>query len=248
MDDSFVIFVFILFAIIVIVAGYLSYQAQLRRQAELGQLAAKRGWRFDSSKDRSHDERFGDFSIFTQGSNRYAYNTIRGALGIEGRPWSVQLGDYHYQTRESSGKHTRTVTHTLSYLLLETPYLGLPELFIRGEGFFDKVAGFLGFDDIDFESAEFSDRFVVKSGDKRFAYDVIHPRMMEFLLDGPPPTIDFRRGQCCLSPGEKCWSAAEFEAVLGWVQEFYALWPRHVIAELADRTESPSREQREELT
>jgi len=248
MDNSFAILIFIVFAVLVIVAGYFSYQAQQRRMAELGQLAAGRGWRFDSAKDHSHDERYGHFSIFTQGSARYAYNTIGGTLRVEDQSWPLQLGDYRYQTTSHDGKRTRTHTHTLSYILLETPYLGLPELFIRSEGFFDKVAGFLGFDDIDFESAEFSDRFVVKSRDKRFAYDVLHPRMMEFLLDGVPPTIEFRRGQCCFTLGEKCWSVAEFEAVLDWIPEFFALWPRHVTSPTADRIETPSQEGRREST
>jgi hypothetical protein len=121
-------------------------------------------------------------------------------------------------------------------------------LFIRRENLFDKVAGFLGFDDIDFESAEFSDRFIVKSRDKRFAYDVLHPRMMEFLLDGAPPTVEFRHGQCCLNFGEKCWSPAEFAGVFAWAGQFYALWPQHVTSSLIEGIEPQGRQRREELT
>jgi hypothetical protein len=235
MDSFFPILVFAAFAAVAIFFGILAYQAQQRRRVELAQFAASHGWQFDADKDYAHDGRYGHFALFNQGSSRYAYNTIRGGLSIEAQPWPVQLGDYHFTTRHSDGKQTRTVSHTLSYVLVETPYVGMPELFIRHEGFFDKVAGFLGFDDIDFESAEFSSRFCVKSRDKRFAYDVLHPRMMEFLLAGTPPTIDFQRGQCCLSLGEKCWSAAEFAGVLEWLPEFFALWPRHVTSQLDDK-------------
>ena len=49
------------------------------------------------------------------------------------------------------------------------------------EGLFDKLAGFVGFADINFESEEFSKRFHVKSDDKQFAYALIHPQMMEWL-------------------------------------------------------------------
>ena len=62
------------------------------------------------------------------------------------------------------------------------PFRNVPDLLIRPEGFFDKVAGAFGFDDIDFESEEFSRAFFVKSSDKRFAYDVLHPRMLELLM------------------------------------------------------------------
>jgi hypothetical protein len=72
----------------------------------------------------------------------------------------------------------------------------------------------------------------VLSRDKRFAYDVLHPRMMEFLLEAVPPTVDFRRGQCCLSMGEQRWSTAEFDAMVKWASNFFALWPRHVTASI----------------
>jgi hypothetical protein len=233
MPDGLIILFFVAIFALIIVGAYYSHQAQQKRLAELAQLAANRGWQFDASRDSSHDQRYGQFSLFTQGHDRYAYNTLRGVLAISDQSWPVQMGDYHYETTSTSTDskgHTTTHTHHhhFSYVLIETPYLDSPELFIRREGFFDKVAGFLGFDDIDFESAEFSDRFRVKSSNKRFAYDVIHPRMMEFLLADDPPTIELAHGQCCLSRSEACWSAAEFEAMLAWAGEFFVLWPRHV--------------------
>jgi hypothetical protein len=107
------------------------------------------------------------------------------------------------------------------------------------------VAGFFGFDDIDFESSEFSSRFIVKSADKRFAYDVIHPRMMEFLLEGDPPTVELERGPCCLTRSEACWSAAEFQAMLAWAEKFFGLWPRHLSA-TPPQAEPSARERRQE--
>ncbi len=40
----------------------------------------------------------------------------------------------------------------------------------------------MGFDDIDFESHEFSRNFCVRSADKKFAYDVCNVHMIEYLL------------------------------------------------------------------
>jgi len=45
-----------------------------------------------------------------------------------------------------------------------------------------KFAKFLGGQDIDFESAAFNARWRVKAGDKKYAHDVVHPRLMERLL------------------------------------------------------------------
>jgi hypothetical protein len=157
----------------------------------------------------------------------------------------VQFGDYHFETLEPEGKEPKPQSHVLSYVLLETPYLGLPDLYVRPKGLFEKVVNLFGFEEINFESAEFSNRFAVHSRDKRFAYDVLHPCMMEFLLDGAPPIIDFCRGQCCLSMGEKCWSFAEFEAVLDWTSEFFALWPRHVTMSVAKRIEQQWHQRRD---
>ena len=44
-----------------------------------------------------------------------------------------------------------TRTHRFSYLIVHLPFSGLPDLLIRPEGVFDKMAGAFGFDDIDFE-------------------------------------------------------------------------------------------------
>ena len=85
--------------------------------------------------------------------------------------------DYHYVT--GSGKNRST--HYFSAIILRSD-VQLKPLSIRPEGIFDRVTEFFGLDDIDFESAEFSRRFYVKSPDKRWAYDVIHPRTMTFLL------------------------------------------------------------------
>ena len=46
-----------------------------------------------------------------------------------------------------------------------------------------KFAKFLGGQDIDFESAAFNARWRVKAGDAKYAHDIVHPRMMERLLE-----------------------------------------------------------------
>ena len=51
------------------------------------------------------------------------------------------------------------------------------------EGIFSKIAQAVGYDDIDFESHEFSRKYCVRSKNKNFAYDIFHPRMIDYLLD-----------------------------------------------------------------
>ena len=142
------------------------------------------------------------------------------------------MGDFRYRVTQSTGKSSSTTTYRFSYLIVHLPYTALPDLLIRPEGIFDKLAGAFGFDDIDFESSEFSRAFHIKSPDKRFAYDVVHPRMMDFLLATRPPCIDIEQGRCCLSDGRKCWEPDEFKANLTWLERFLSLWPEHLTVTL----------------
>lgn len=58
------------------------------------------------------------------------------------------------------------------------------------EGIFSKIAQAVGYDDIDFESHEFSRKYCVRSRNKKFAYDICNPRMIEYLLANRDLTIE----------------------------------------------------------
>lgn len=229
------ILVVIVVLILIAVCAYYSHLQQQKRIAELRAVAAENGWSFDPSKRHYHDSEYSQFGIFTRGHSRYAYNTMYGFLEVEDEAWPVVMGDYHYKITSGSGKNRSTRTYRMSYAIIEVPYAGVPTLTIRREHFFDKVAGFFGFDDIDFESAEFSDKFSVKSSDKKFAYDVIHPQMMEFLLQSYPPSIELSMSHCCLYHEKKCWTPEQFRDEIDWARDFFAHWPGHVVSDLQAR-------------
>lgn len=203
---------------------YLGHRAAQRRRERLTRLARQLGWEFDPDRDGGFHERYGH-DLYRRGRQRVAYNTLRGVLEIKSRAYRVTMGDYRFT--EGSGKH-RT-THTLSYLLVRLPFAAVPALFVRGEWLGDRLLGALGFDDIDFESEQFSRSFYVKSADKRFAYAVIHPRMMEFLLARRPPRIELVDCVCLLWDGTHQWDIDEFRRRLGWARDFLELWPEHLM-------------------
>lgn len=217
---------------IIIVAVVLSHMAAKKRRQDLEALARELGWSFDPSRDSSHDQEYAHFEIFRRGHSRAAYNTLSGQLQIAERSYPAKMGDFTYKITRHTGKSTTTQTYRFSYLIVHVPFSGVPDLLIRREGVLDKLAGAFGFDDIDFESAEFSKKFHVKSADKRFAYDVCHPRMMEFLLQGEPPAVDIEHGRCCVSDGTRRWEPQQFRGMLAWVQAFFSHWPQHVTHEL----------------
>jgi hypothetical protein len=173
---------FVVVALVILAVIIFGWYAANQRRKELLAWAHSKGLQFSTERYYGFDDRYPAFNCLQQGSDRYAYNVITGQLADR-----EFLGfDYHYTT--GSGKNRQD--HHFSAIILQSPIL-LKPLLIRPENFLDKITEFAGFNDIDFESAEFSRKFYVKSPDKRWAYDVIHPRMMEFLLAAPVFTLQF---------------------------------------------------------
>lgn len=184
-----------LFLLLAVAAGALAllgwYMGEKRRKA-LRAWATAQGLSFNAEREVGYDVRYPQFGALGKGDNRYAYNVMRGLW--KGR--ALQAFDYHYETHSTDSKGRRTTHHHHFSAILLDSEVPLKPLFIRPEGVLDKVTEFFGFDDIDFESAEFSRKFYVKASDKKWAYDVIHPRAMEFLLGAPAFTIQFET--CCV--------------------------------------------------
>ena len=222
-------------AAVVIAVAMAEHRAERARTAAVAAVAAREGWEFAAEKDTGFPKRFGQFEVFTRGHTRSAFNTMRGAIEVWGERVSFQSGDYRYAITRSTGKTTTTQTYKISYIVALVPF-AVPDVTIRPEGFLDSIAGALGFDDIDFEDVEFSKRFHVKSPDRRFAYDLCHPRMIEFLKEryasGPP--IAIARGVICFF-SDKRWEPEMFVRRAGAVREFFEMWPNHLVRDLASR-------------
>lgn len=227
MGDFFLLFLGV--AVAVLIFWGMTVMERERRNA-LETVAAGLGLSFDPESDRSLHRSFGH-SIFGKGHSQKATNTLWGVLTLAGYPIDVRMGDFRYVT----GHGKQRQTHNLSYALFRLPWVGTPELLIRKENLGDKLVGGIGFDDIDFESEEFSRTFWVKCGDKRFAYDVIHPGMMQFLLEGPTPHVEIVRDVCLVLEGRRRWDPDTFEGAPGWFQAFLERWPRHLTEQLQTR-------------
>lgn len=226
---------FLLFAIgvaLVAIFAYIGWRQEQARKSALEQLAASLGFQFEHEDNDAHDEEYAQFEIFRRGHSRTAKYTMRGRVDLFGKACEVCAGDFRYKVTSGSGKDRRTTTYLFSYLIVHLPWPS-PNLLVRREGFFDKVKGAFGFDDIDFESEEFSKRFWVQSNDKRFAYDVLHPRMMEFLLQKLDNAIDLEGGAICISDGSSRWEPSFFRSQLDFVGKFCERWPRHLLVDLA---------------
>ena len=165
----------IIIVVVVAIIGFaiVHYWMECVRREKMRAMASQLGLAYVCDKDGDFDGRHNEFGCLREGHSRYARHIVQGSW--QGR--RVTLFDYHYTT--GSGKHQQH--HRLSCVLVNSQ-VPLRPLLIRPEHFGDKMAAFFGAEDINFESAEFSRRFYVKSSDRRWAYDVLHAQTIEFLL------------------------------------------------------------------
>jgi hypothetical protein len=156
-----------------------------KKRLAFQQAAQARGWQYQHDKDYSFARTLQGLRRLRHGDNRYVHYHFSGS--IQDQPFD--LLEYHYQVTTGSGKNRNTTHHHWRVALFRLPGT-FPDLMIAPENIFDKFAAILGFDDINFESAEFSSKFKVESSDRKFAYDVCHPRMMEYLLTQPKTILE----------------------------------------------------------
>ena len=173
--------VFGVMIVLMVIASIYSWKKHQKRMEELVVWSQGRGLTLHPGKSGGYASRWSHFSHFTAGSNRYAQNVMEGTSG----PWQVCCFDHHYETHSTDSKGRRQTHHHWSSNVILDAQMRLDPLTIRTETWLDKMVQAVGFDDIDFESNQFSREFMVKAKDKRWAYDVIHTEVMELLLSSP---------------------------------------------------------------
>lgn len=217
------VLMFILVAGVIIASVIWGLVAARKRREAFASLAARLGLRFSPDYDRSLAARFQFLNKLAQGENRYAYNVLSG--DYHGNP--VLVFDYHYETHSTDSKGNRqTHHHHFSFFILTLPQ-SFPEVTIVRESLLSKVAQTFGYDDIDFESHEFSRKFCVRSRDKKFAYDVCHTRMMEYLLANPDLIIEIEDFALALA-FSRCLKPEDIEANLDRLVQIRLLLPNYL--------------------
>ena len=214
---------FIVVLICVVIAIAWGIYAGKKRRDAMSQLAERLGLRFSHERDYQLAKQYAFLDKLDQGSNRYAYNVLEGEY--KNRP--VRIFDYHYETysRDSKGRR-QTHHHHFSFFILNLEK-SFPELTIAKEGFFSKIAQAIGFDDIDFESHEFSRRFVVRSSDRKFAYDFCNAQMIDYLLGAQEIELEVDAASLALA-FSRCLKVEEIEPRLHQLIEIRGLMPNYV--------------------
>lgn len=166
---------FVLAAIVVAGALVIQWQLHKRKVAAFTAFATERGWTYRERDDRLADRYLG--SPFGRGFGRHAKHVLTGTH----RDHSFVAFEYVYKERRGSGKEQRTETIRHTVVGLDTP-ASRPTLEVSREGLGRKLLGLVGVRDLQLESEEFNKSFHIRTEDDKFAYDVLHPRTMEWML------------------------------------------------------------------
>ena len=206
------------YVLCLLVAGVVAYFAWRARQKKIAQYrawAAQYGFQYEPRDDSvtglSTEQPFGI------GRSRQGIDVFRGMY----KNMHILFFQYKYTT--GSGKESKTFHNQIVAIGLPT---ARPLLDISQENAFSKRFQ----KDIDFENQRFNDTFRIKSPNRRFAFDVIHARTMEWMLADQransypwrfegPWLMTFRSGALKL---EEVFFYADF------LIDVYAQVPRHV--------------------
>ena len=209
-------------AAFVVLGGLLIFFAARRakqRQAECLAWATARGWTY-TPRDRSL-AKLAWGPPFGTGSDRDATDVLTGPF--EQR--RALCFTYTYETSSSNGETTSSTKHYFAIYALATPR-PVSTLQVGREGVLGRLARAVGLHDIEFESEEFNKRFKVRSDDRKLASDVLHPRMMQWLLDNDAAGFVLVDGQAFIAQRGRLELAAidqwlgYLEQVIGQIPEF----------------------------
>jgi len=171
----------------------------------------------------------GDDSSLVAFSTRYPFgqgHARRAREVLRGRFAGADAISFTYTWKTGSGKDEQS--HTVHVLALALPAY-LPIVEVAPESVLDRVARTFGGQDMRFESEDFNRAFRVQAYDERTAHAVLHPRLMERLLESDGRTVSWRTdGTWILSWRGGATDLDSMATRLGVMSAVVAAIPRHV--------------------
>jgi hypothetical protein len=135
-------------------------------------------------RDEKIDHQLREFTCLCGGSPGYAANRVLGRH----REWNFQAFYYHRCKYRMRDEPTDTSSAVLIYSTCPLEHLLIiPRVYTH---FQDDL---FGSKSLNFESHAFSEKYYVRAENRKWAYDVLHPRAIDFLMSRPPCVIEFGR-------------------------------------------------------
>ena len=205
-----------------VVGSYYRYFAGEKRREGLIDLGRRLDLTFVAGPNYAIADQYDFLKQLARGDNRYACNVLSGKY----EDCDVLAFDYHYEITTEDKNGTHTSHYYFSFFILTLP-LTFPRLTIRPENMLSRIAEMFGYQDIQFESAEFSRAFCVRSEDKKFAYDVCNAQMMEYLLANRDVNIEIESYAMALVFDSRL-SVEQFEMNLNRLVQLCRLLPTYL--------------------
>ncbi|HVF52412.1 MAG TPA: DUF3137 domain-containing protein [Actinomycetota bacterium] len=206
---------------LVIVGGILHYRQKRHRQLGIVATATKFGFQYSNYDVLGLVSR--PFELFRRGDDRGCENIIWGNWG--GVP--VIAGDYWYyeENQDSDGGNSKTYYRfTVGVIDVNATF---PRCHIRRENLLTRLADHLSFHDLTFESEQFNKTFQVEADDKKFAFELIDPLFMHWLLS-TDHRFNFQTCGTGLLVYSKPLKPTEFVMTIGFAKEMHARIPHLV--------------------
>ncbi|WP_025272171.1 hypothetical protein [Haloglycomyces albus] len=162
----------VLVFVIIIAVPLIGLMVWLRKKKvrEYRAWAAQNGFHYEPRDDTVAELSTGE--PFQEGSSRMGMDVFRGQY----RGMHVMF--FHYQYTTGFGKDRESHPFQVAAIGLPAPR---PRLDIGHEGWWSRR--FTA--DIDFENQAFNNHYKINCDSRRFAFDIIHPRTMEWMLSDP---------------------------------------------------------------
>lgn len=206
----------VLFPIIFVLVAAGAFYYEHHRKQKIQAFAASRQLTYAARDDRWAHLDTG--YPHGQGRSHRAKHVMTGRH--RGRPIVI----FEHEWKTGSGKDTQT--HQVRKTLMGLPK-GLPRLELRPEGILGRAARRMGMRDIELESDDFNRQYKV-SGDRRFAYDVLHPRFMEWMLGRQAPGFTIH-GHYIALYGQGKIDLEKVDHEVAYLDEIIDQLPRYVV-------------------
>lgn len=118
------------------------------------------------------------FPLLHKGDGRGAENGVVGTW----KDMPFKAADYWYYTESTDSQGHRSKSYSRFSVAVIEMDAWLPDIAIHRENVFTLLGDKIGLKDIEFESEEFNRTVQVKARDRKFAFELVDARMMQWLL------------------------------------------------------------------
>ena len=213
--DPFISYIILGVALVVVVVSYVVGNIRRKKRTEaLQRVADQFGLSFSAQGNQQQIIELGWSELFSRGHSKKVLNLMRGSN--QGR--EVAIFDYHYVT--GHGKSAKSWRSTVACPRFDGP--PLPGFSLRPEGTWDKISGWFGGADIDFDThPKFSRAFLLRGQDEPAIRLIFTPNVLNYYeqrtgvsTEGSDLTLLFyRHGKRVPPDGVSQFLADAFEAL-----------------------------------